>query len=228
MENLTGWELFEALKPVTEANRILLWGPPGTGKTTTACLSGDIVYNVTVTDQTPFAEFRGHYLPKGSEFVWHHGTGVRWWQRQDSLLVVNEIDQASDDCLTGMRALLDDPEIAFMTLPNGETVHPSGGQRCIATMNVAPEELPEPLKDRFPVSIFVDEPHPSALQALPEDLRTAAKESCKCAPERRVTLRGWFYFARLRERMGAAVAAQAIFQHRASEILDALSIASVR
>ena len=149
-----------------KARRVLLWGPPGTGK---SYIGTDVpkerLSRLYITMDTPAAEVRGHYLPneKGG-FSWHDGPGIASW-RKGGRLVIDEIDAASGDTLTLLMGLLDDPESAKLTLPTNETIYPAEGFSCIATTNQAPTVMPEPLLDRFDVVIHVTRPAPWAFQS---------------------------------------------------------------
>lgn len=221
------WNIIEAIE--RGAYRVLLYGPPGTGKTTSAYNAakalGKSVYNITLSDETPAAELRGHFVPMGSEWKWMHGPAVRAYL-EGAVLILDEIDKASQDALDFLHGLLNDPDIARLTLPNGETITPAPGFQCIATMNGELEDLQPALQDRFAIAIEVRKPHPDAIAALPKDLQSAAKtvEDYENA-ERPATLRRWAAFAMLRELpdVGAAEAAKAVFAHRAGELLDSIA-----
>jgi MoxR-like ATPase len=220
------WEVTDAVMPYAE--RILLYGPPGTGKTFQGmygCRSADqLVFAVTFTDETPAAEVRGHFVPLGDRFSWMDGPGVAAW-RAGARLVLNELDHAGPDMLSFLLLLLDDPESARLTLPNGEMVQPFRPFSVVATMNGDPENLPAALRDRLPVAIEIDSVHPSALARLPEDIRGAALATVALPEQRRVSVRVWLEFARLREKVDEEVAAKATFGKRARDVLDALAIA---
>lgn len=144
------------------ARRVLLWGPPGTGKSYggTNVDKGVELFRLYITMDTPAAEVRGHYLPnEGGSFSWHDGPGVAAW-RAGGRLVVDEIDAASGDTLTLLMGLLDDPESAMLTLPTNETLRPKAGFSCVATTNQLPSVMPEALLDRFDVVINVMQPSP--------------------------------------------------------------------
>lgn len=221
------WNIIEAIE--RGAFRVLLYGPPGTGKTTSAYNAAKAleknVYNVTLSDETPAAELRGHFVPTGSEWTWMDGPAVRAY-REGAILILDEIDKASQDCLDFIHGLLNDPELARLTLPTGEIVHMNKNFQCIATMNGELEDLQPALQDRFAIAIEVRQPHPDAVAALPQDLQSAAKtvEDYENA-QRPATLRRWAAFAMLRELkdVGAQEAAKAVFAHRAGELLDAIT-----
>ena len=149
-----------------KARRVLLWGPPGTGKSYIGTsVPKEKLSRLYLTMDTPAAEVRGHYLPndKGG-FSWHDGPGIAAW-RSGGRLVIDEIDSASGDTLTLLLGLLDDPESAKLTLPTNETIYPAKGFSVVATTNQAPTVIPEALLDRFDCVMHVSSVAPYAFTA---------------------------------------------------------------
>jgi MoxR-like ATPase len=217
---------WKEVETVLEAGvHAVLYGPPGTGKTRIATTKKS--YSVTLTMETPAAELRGHFVPHGNEFIWHDGPALRAW-REGARLVLNEIDQASGDALTFLHAILDDAEVARLTLPSGETVTPAAGFQAVATTNALDLSmvLPEALLDRFVVRIMIETPHPKALELLRNKGLANLVTSTVTNPQKsRVSLRQAMVFQRLRERdIAIDVAGRSVF---GSANCDAGILASV-
>ena len=219
--------------------RILLSGPPGTGKSLTPCLWAQdhdwAFFSVTLTEETPMSELRGHFVLKGNEFVWHDGLIARAWrlshtQPHGIVVVLNEIDHAGADVQSFLHNALDDPAMTHIDLPGDETISPAVGKVIyVATMNGRPDDLPEALRDRFPVALEMPTPNPKALAALPPDLRTMATNAATAKDaDRRISPRAFFEFANLRGPLGDLLAAHAIFGAAAPDLINALTLARSR
>ena len=174
------WDLIALLLGMPEA-RVLLWGPPGVGKSWAAThyrpagLEDPMLHVITVTEDTPAAELRGHYLMKPGGMAWHDGPGTRAW-RTGGRLVLNELPRAGLDLAVLLHVLLDGRDVASLTLPSGETVQPAQGYSVVATCNDDPADALDPaLLDRFDVVLNVTAPNPSAFDKLPEPWRAAAR-----------------------------------------------------
>lgn len=231
----TCWDIVSAI--LNHSTRTLLYGPPGTGKTHAACRlglnNGQRVLSLTLTEETPAAELRGHYILKDGKYVWHDGPAVAAW-RCGGRLVVNEIQRGGADVHALLLAITDDPAIAEIDLPSGEKVKPQPGFTCVATMNGEPKEQLDPaLLDRFCVAIQIDKVHPDAVKQLPEDVQQAAERTALIEnDERRISVRAWYAFAQLRKDLAQLhgqeeaqrLAALAVFNSRAQDALDALTI----
>src|SRR5439155_5194803 len=98
---------------------------------------------------------------------------------------------------------------------------PAAGFHVVATTNAEPADLPEALRDRFPLAISIEAPHPRAIESLGPDLRRAAEVTAGLEPERRISIRGWRAFDQLRERCSDEQAAALVFGARAADVIDA-------
>lgn len=132
-------------------NRVLLYGPPRTGKSTTASLICKPVERVTLHKQQPVDDLLGGYCLRDGTTVWADGPAVRAL-RNGRPLVLDEIDQMSPECRFTLHALMDDP--AAITLASGERVEAKDGYMVIGTTNAQPSQLPPPILDRFDLVLY--------------------------------------------------------------------------
>jgi MoxR-like ATPase len=217
-------------------NRILLYGPPGTGKTFAALhygTQGDAERLVCTEDLTS-GEITGTWMPsRDGTFAWREGPGIRAWrgvEGRGGRLVLDEVDRASGDALATLLAITDSPASARWRSPDTlEWVRPGPEFSVVMTSNVEDlDDVPQALRDRFPVSIRIDRPHPSAVASLSADLRAPALAGSLGPESRRVSLRSFYAFDQLRRHHGAPRAAQLVFGDQVAEsVLDALTIGAV-
>ena len=231
------WKQIQAV--VGKSKRILLYGPPGTGKTYSAVkqttpLNADgtpNVYQVTMTEDTASANLEGFYKPSSTgTFEWHDGIAIQAW-RNGGRLVINEIDHASPDAMTFLHAILDDQDIALLTLNNDdkETVRPAEGFQVVATTNSPPESLPLALKDRFPVKIYVDTIHPTAMEQFPDEWHNVINDTTLVDdPEERISVRSWKEFFDLQDKgFTVETAGRLVFGEKSAELVDAIQLSQV-
>ena len=226
------WKMIASV--LGKSRRVLLYGPPGTGKTYSAVKQStplDMdgkpnVYQITMTEDTASANLEGFYKPSSDgTFQWHDGIAIQAW-RNGGRLVINEIDHASPDSMTFLHAILDDQDIAMLTLNNDEkeTVRPAEGFQVVATTNSPPESLPLALKDRFPVKIYVDSIHPKAMEQFPEEWHGVITDTTMVKdPEDRISVRAWSEFFQLQDKgFTPETAGKLVFGENSEELTDAI------
>ena len=217
-------------------DRIILFGPAGTGKTYAGLHFGDVqagAHRLVCTEGMTSMDVTGAFMPDGNgKFSWVAGSALKAWEGNGitgGRLIVDEIDKASGDVFATLLAMLDSPESASWEHPeSGRVVRPRDGFSAIMTTNIENmEELPTALADRFPIRIRINEPHPDALLALSPDLRNYAVRMAD-AGERRISLRAFLAFDKLRKSLGDERSASITFGVRAESILDAIAVDKVK
>lgn len=218
--------LIKQIKACAEARvNVLLIGRPGIGKSHLAHLvakalfTGKKVYSVVLPEDTPVAELRGHFLPKGTAWEWHDGPVVSAI-REGSACILDELSHLSPEAQTFMHAAMDDSPI---TLPTGENVLKSSKPWFVATQNDDAEMLRPALKDRFPVIITVLNPVPEAYLGLPKDLQSPARKHVEGT---KTSLRPWYAFAGLWEAFPHVEAADLIWKGKGKELVAAIKLAA--
>ena len=217
--------------------RVLLYGPPGTGKTYAALKLGlikGISERLVCTEDLTTGEITGTWMPAGEgKWEWREGPAIRAWKNnagRGGRLVVDEVDRASGDALSTLLAITDSAESARWRNPEtGQWVKPGPDFSVVMTTNIEDlDDIAPALRDRFPVAIRVDRPHPHAVATLSDDLKAPALNGSVGEAERRVSLRRFYAFDQLRTHLGATRAARLLFgETDAQAILDALSIGSL-
>lgn len=220
--SLANWQLFELATKQPDIHRILLYGAPGTGKSTAACRLGKH-YSVTLHEESCASELLGHWIKKGEGYEYHYGSGVLPF-RDGNILVLNEIDKVSSSVMTILHALLDDKEIAHITLPTNETIHAHQSFKVVATMNGEPDELSEPLLDRFDAILKVTAPHPSAVARLSPFLQQICNNSYSTSNPA-VSFRKLLTYDKLvKKGMDSSKAADLVFHNIASDVIAAIKL----
>ena len=215
-------------------DRLILFGTAGTGKTYAGLNYGHIesgAFRRICTDDRTTSEGTGCWQPnENGSWAWLDGQAIRGWKGDGvtgGRLVIDEIDKAGGDVFATLLAMTDSPESARWEHPQTrEVVKPLEGFSVVMTTNIEQmSELPMALKDRFPVCIRINEPHPSALLKMSEDLREYARQMCD-AGERRISLRSFYAFDKLRTALGTKKASEMVFGDRAKSFIDAIGVNS--
>ena len=219
------------------ARRILVAGPPGTGKTTTSINLIDSRYRLTMTEGTGVEDMLGCFQlrkekddDKTAITIWADGPVPRAMSEGKGLLV-DEVDKMGPEIQSLMYAVMDDkPEVM---LPTGDMVKAVSGYGVICTTNANIAVLPEAIIDRFDAALVAVIPHPAALDGMPD----AEKGACinyfrSVSPETwlwsgKPTVRRMRSFCNLKSAgtMTDELAALCVFGRAGKEILSALTTA---
>jgi len=209
-------------------NRVLLYGAPGTGKTfagLTMKPTNQNAYRLICTDEMTTATIEGAYLPDQNGFAYREGVAVKAW-REGARLVIDEINRANSDVMSLLLAFTD--TVASSSWQNPQTlqiVRPMPEFSVIMTMNGEPDDLEPALLDRFTVHIEITEPHPQALEQLPEYLRNPAKVFATLRDNERASLRAFMTVAQLEPKLGLARALEIALPRQKHEIEIAIKVA---
>lgn len=218
-------------------DRLILYGPPGTGKTFAGLTMGDVgagSFRLICTEEMTAADVTGHFMPTSHGlWTWSHGSVLRAWRgdgHRGGRVVADEIDRASGDVLALLLNMFDTYDSASWQHPEtGEVCRPRPGFSVVMTTNV--EELrllPTALRDRFPIAIRIDRPHPRALARLSPHLRGPAAASIDADESRRFSLRAFLAFDHLcLSGMVFERAARLVFGEHTPDIVDALCVDGV-
>ena len=173
MKTRTNWTETLAQIVGTDCNRILLYGAPGTGKTTSATRIISNYHRATLSADSQPEDLIGSWILQVESGL----SVMKWKDAHASLamtrgetLILDEIDHAGSSLTSTLHAVLDDHAIAELTKGNGERCRPTAGYRVIATMNGSPNDLAPAVLDRFDAIIQADQPASGSLAGIPDSL----------------------------------------------------------
>lgn len=227
------WEKLEAVI-ACGMTRVLLVGPPGTGKSTTADRDG---LRVTCHEDAGPESMIGTFIQKDGNTIWIDGPSVIA-MKEGKRIVKDELDHTSPECVSLMYATLDDaPSIM---LPTGEYVKAAKGYQVICTSNASPMDLPDAILDRIECVIVADIPHTNAVASIKAGTdsdslvslmhnyyRGLSKDAYRWKGQ--PTLRRIRNFGKLLSAgLNKEVAAECVFGNSYKEVLSALTTSAVR
>jgi hypothetical protein len=210
--------------------RILLIGPPGTGKSKTSMLLAGSEYEVTMTEGMSVEDLIGMFQLIDGSTVWVDGPVIKA-MREGKNVIVNEIDHHPTEISSLLYALMDDNPAVL--LPTGERVTAAEGYGVIGTSNANVVALPDAILDRCDAVLNAVMPHEGALSMIVDHSERATCfnyfKSMDVTPwrwSRKPTLRTMRAFQRMKPIVGADVAAECAFGAAAAEMLSVISTAS--
>lgn len=210
--------------------RVLLIGPPGTGKSTTAIKLANVKQRVTFTEGMGVEDLIGMYQLIKGDTVWCDGPVVTAMRKGEAILF-DEVDHHPTEIGSGLYGWIDDA--AHATLPTGELVGAEKGYCVIGTTNSNVTALPEAILDRFDAVLAAITPHPDALAQFTDDAEKNAVRNhfngLKPDPwnwSGKPTLRRMRAYNKLKGVVGESNAAMLAFGTAGKEMLGVLTTAS--
>lgn len=221
------WDLvLGAVLPVT--NRILLVGPPSSGKSTTAMILAGTKHRITMTETTSREDLIGMFHLIAGETKWIDGP-VTTAMRNGEAILFDEVDRYSPECASLFYSLIDDKP--HVSLPSGELLEAKDGYKVIMTTNETLDTLPPAVQDRIEVIINANEPHEAVIADLPKYAQEVVLRFYRTQPVRELrlgpTVRRMKAFARLTSiGIPNQIAANLVFGNKGgSEVLSTLTSA---
>ena len=164
-------------------DRILLYGCAGTGKSSYPYYLGKFIEENSLQDYVTFNGveritlspddtsdvFLGQYMPqKDGTLKWEDGVVIRA-MKEGKILVLDEVDECSPECLPILNAILDDKSMRNLHTPEGN-IKPHPDFAVFATTNKRPDELRPSLRSRFDIKLCADTPTKGSLKNVDKKL----------------------------------------------------------
>ena len=169
-QNAPWWSILAQLTRALD--RILIVGPPSSGKSTTATKTLNIEHRITMTPNTSREDLVGMFQLISGQTIWVDGP-ITKAMRNGQPVLIDEIDRCGAEVESLMYSVIDDKP--HLSLPNGELVHANSGYKVLMTSNVTPESLEPAVVDRMPAIVFAFTPHEDALSGVRDSLATMAR-----------------------------------------------------
>jgi hypothetical protein len=214
--------------------RVLLVGPPGTGKSTTSEILSNAMFRIPMHQGQGAEELIGQYHLESGSTVWKDDA-VTLAMRAGRCVVMDEIDRNSDEVKSILYGILDDRP--YTKTGEGKIVKAEKGYGVIATMNPSVTALDEAILDRFDCVLRAIDPHPAANTYTGES--AGAMQGAVCNYFRSVNRTTWAFSAKptvrkmrafnmLEPILGRHHALNAVFGEASMEIESALTTSGVQ
>lgn len=226
LSNTSPWyDVLTAVLPYSD--RILLIGPPSTGKSTTAMLYAGVQHRVTMTETTSREDLIGMFHLIDGATKWIDGPFTAAMRKGEAVLI-DEIDRYSPECASLLYSLIDDQP--HISLPTGEFIKAAKGYKVLMTTNDGIETLPVAVQDRVEVLISANVPHEAALAGMDKALSSVVYRYYSAIPVKpwkgAPTVRRMRTFTRLlAASIPQQVAAGLVFGDGSKEVLSTITSA---
>ncbi len=225
--NTTWHEVLPQIIPLV--HRILLYGPPDTGKTTAATRLGDAnggSIRLQCSRQQGVEDLLGSFVLRNGATEFVPGPIPRA-MREGRILVIDEFDQRNAAHDSIYHAALDDKDIACIALPDGTECRPTEGYKVICTTNAGVGAFSPALQRRFEVKLWCGQAHPEALKTLAPECAAMLKnwQLSVQAPETKVetSVSSLRVYGKLAKAFGMDQAAALVFPSTHQEFLSTLA-----